>query len=119
MEVGLGRIIRISGGEDDNVAIISASWTKVKNGICLNFGIAMDVLSVDEISDFGNEFVKAVKQSYGSMLDELFYAKSESPLVSATPKGGIIMIWSFQGNDDAETKKALKNHKVKEIEYND
>lgn len=106
------------GGEDENVSVISSSWCRTKAGICLTFGISIEVLSVDEISEFGKEFVKAVKKSYGKMLKEYFYPKSESPLVSPTPKGEIIMIWTFLGNDDEETERLLSEEGIEEIDFN-
>lgn len=102
---------------DENVSMISSSWCRTKAGICLTFGISIEVLSVDEIAEFGKEFVRAVKKSYGKMLKEHFYSKSDSPLVSPTPKGEIIMIWTFVGNDDKETEKMLLDEGIEEIEY--
>ena len=108
--------IKIAG--QDNVSIISSSWCANRSGICLSFAISIQVMSIDEIQEFGKQFVKAVKQSYGNFIDEYFYAKTDSPIVSATPDGQIIMLWSFQGQDDKRTRQGLKEYKIEQIKYN-
>lgn len=108
--------LKIAG--ETNYSIISSSWCFNRSGIALSFAISIDVMSVDEIKQFGKEFVRAVKQSYGSLIDEYFYAKTETPVIAATPQGEIIMLWSFQGEDNKQTKEKLKQSKIEEIKYN-
>jgi len=57
-------------------------------------------MSVDEIEIYGKEFMKAVNLSYKSMIQSYFYAKTETPIITATHQGEIIMMWSFQGDDN-------------------
>lgn len=102
---------------EDNVAIIDSSWCFNRSGICLSFAIPIQVMSVDEIEIYGKEFMKAVNLSYKSMIQSYFYAKTETPIITATHQGEIIMMWSFQGDDNKQTKKALADNDIKEIIY--
>ena len=102
----------------DNTAIIDSSWCFNRSGICLSFAISIQVMSIDEIKDFGKEFMKAVNAAHKNLLQHYFYAKTDTPIIAATPQGEIIMMWSFQGDDNKETKKELQNHNIKRIDYN-
>ena len=102
---------------EDNVAIIDSSWCFNRSGICLSFAIPIQVMSVDEIEIYGKEFMKAVNLSYKSIIQSYFYAKNETPIITATHQGEIIMMWSFQGDDNKQTKKALADNDIKEIIY--
>ncbi len=102
--------------DDDNVTVISSSWCRTKSGIILSFAVPMDVLDVDEIVDYGKEFERAVKASYKDLLNEWFAAKTGAPVVAATPGGELIMLWSFQGEDDKETERAVKEAEIEEID---
>lgn len=103
--------------DDDNVDIISSAWCHNRSGVCLSFAIRMDVLTVTEIKAYGDEFVRAVKASYKTLIKDYFYAKTETPLVSATDRGELIMIWSFQGEDNDTTLHALRSAGIKEVKY--
>lgn len=102
---------------NDNVSVIDSSWCLNRSGICLSFAISIDVMSIDEIDDFSKEFVKAINLSYKDMLNTYFYCKTETPIITATHQGEIIMMWSFQGDNNKETKKILKDNNIKEIIY--
>lgn len=104
-------------GDDDNVEVINSAWCKNRSGICLSFAIPVSVMSVSELSTFGEEFVKAVKESYRKMLKDFFYAKTDTPVLSSTDSGEMIMIWSFQGGDDDDTRHALRDAGIKEVKY--
>lgn len=106
----------IKAGQD-NVSIISSSWCSNRSGICLSFAISIEVMSLDEIEQFGKQFVKAVNASYKDLLKNYFYAKTQTPVICSTDKGQIIMLWSFQGDDDKELKQLLKQNGIKEIQY--
>lgn len=108
--------VKVAG--EENYAIINSSWCVNRAGITLSFAIPIQVMSVSEINDYGKEFVKAVNKSYQDLLKEYFYAKTETPIVTATPDGEIIMMWSFQGQDNKQTKSALKKLNIHEINYN-
>ena len=103
--------------KEDNVAIIDSSWCVNRSGICLSFAIPIDVMSIDEIEMFGKEFMKAVDTSYKSMLQSYFYAKTDTPIITATHQGEIIMMWCFQGDNNKATKQILKDNNIKEIIY--
>ena len=109
------RWIRRCASDEDNVTLISSAWCRNRTGICLSFAVPMEVMDVDEISEFGEMFVDAVKASYGTMLSQLFGAKSAKPLVCATDGGELIMLWSFQGEDDDKTLEALDEAMVSQI----
>ena len=102
---------------EDNVSIIDSSWCFNRSGICLSFAIPIQVMSVDEIEIYGKEFMKAVNLSYKSMIQSYFYAKTETPIITATHQGEIIMMWCFQGDDNKETRNVLINNDIKEITY--
>lgn len=108
--------MKFISSEDNESVFISASWCINRSGICLSFAIPIDVLSIDELNDYSDEFVKVIKSTYKNLLKN-FIAKSDTPLISATPSGEIIMIWSFQADESNELKKELKENKIMEIEY--
>lgn len=103
--------------DDDNVDVISSSWCHNRSGVCLSFAIPTQVMSIEEIKVYGDEFVRAVKESYGRMIKDFFYAKTDTPIITATNSGELIMMWSFQGDDDDNTIHALKDAGIKEIKY--
>lgn len=103
--------------DDDNVDVIHSAWCRNRSGVCLSFAIPVNVMSVTEIDAYGQEFVKAVKASYKRLLKDYFYAKTDTPLISSTDSGEMIMIWSFQGGDDDDTVHALKDNGIKEVKY--
>lgn len=102
--------------EEENVALINSSWCINRSGICLSFAIPIDVLSINEITEYGKEFIRAVKESYNDLLKN-FLPKSDTPLITATPAGQIIMMWSFQGDETKELKNELKKYKIMQIKY--
>lgn len=102
---------------DDNVEIISSAWCQNRSGVCLSFAIRINVMSMTEIKAFGDEFIRAVKASYKRLIQDYFYAKTDTPLISSTDRGELIMIWSFQGNDDTATKNALRSAGIKKVDY--
>lgn len=101
----------------NNTAIIDSSWCVNRSGICLSFAIPVEVMSITEIEDFGKEFMKAVNLSYKSVLKTYFYAKTETPIITATHQGEMIMMWSFQGDNNKETRQVLSENNIKEIIY--
>ena len=103
--------------DDDNVEVISSAWCYNRSGVCVSFAIPVQVMSVTEIKAYGDEFVRAVKASYKTLLKNFFYSKTDTPVISSTDRGEMIMIWSFQGNDDDETVRALKDAGIKEVKY--
>lgn len=103
--------------DDDNVDIISSAWCFTPAGICLSFAIRIGVMTSSDIKIYSDEFIRAVKASYKSLIRDYFYAKSDEPMVSATDRGELIMIWSFQGDDNDATKHALKTAGIKEVKY--
>lgn len=103
--------------DDENISVISSAWCKNRSGVCLSFAINIDAMSITEIKEYGDEFIEAVKRSYKNILHDHFYAKTDTPVVSSTVKGEIIMMWSFQGDDDEGTISALKSAGIKEIKY--
>lgn len=108
--------MKIAGSE--NYSIISSTWCTNRSGIVLSFAIPIQVMSIDEIKEFGKQFIKAIEQSYEELLKEYFYAKTETPIISATHGGEIIMLWSFQGDDNKKTREQLKQYKIDQIKYN-
>lgn len=109
--------MKIKIASNDNVAIIDSSWCINRSGICLSFAIPIQVMSVDEIQDYGKEFMKAVNASHKNLIQHYFYAKTDTPIIAATSQGEIIMMWSFQGDNNKETKQELKNNNIKQINY--
>ena len=107
--------VKVAG--EENYAIINSSWCVNRAGITLSFAISIQAMSVNDLNDYGKEFVKAVNKSYQDLLKEYFYAKTETPIVTATPDGEIIMMWSFQGQESDEIKNELKKYKIKQINY--
>lgn len=103
--------------DDENVSVISSAWCKNRSGICLSFAININAMSITEIKSYGDEFIAAVKRSYKHLINDHFYAKTDTPVVSCTVKGEIIMMWSFQGDNDDSTVNALKSARIKEIKY--
>lgn len=103
---------------NENYSIISSTWCVNRSGIILSFAIPIQVMSIDEIKEFGKQFIKAIEQPYKALLDEYFYAKTETPIISATNGGEIIMLWSFQGNDNKRTREQLKQYNIDYINYN-
>ena len=103
--------------DEDNVDVIHSAWCHNRNGVCLSFAIPIQVMSVTEIKAFGDEFVRAVKESYNRLIKDYFYAKTDTPIISATDRGELIMMWSFQGDDDDSTIHALKDAGIKEVKY--
>lgn len=112
-------MVFIASGEDDdeNVDIINSSWCRNNSGICLSFAIPVQVMSVTEFNAYGDEFVKAVKASYKKLISDFFYAKTDTPVISSTDRGEMIMIWSFQGNDNDSTVHALRDAGIMEVKY--
>lgn len=109
--------MKIKCASSENVAIIDSSWCINRAGVCLSFAIPIQVMSIDELKDYGKEFVKAINASHKDLITQYFYAKTDTPIVAATPQGEIIMMWSFQGDDNKETKQKLKEHNIKQINY--
>ena len=107
----------LADSDDDNVDVIDSAWCRNKNGVCLSFAISVQVMSVDEIVAYGKEFVRAVKESYKQLLKDYFYAKTDTPIISAMDNGEMIMLWSFQGEGDDATLRALKDAGIKEVKY--
>lgn len=103
--------------DDDNVDLISSAWCYNPSGICLSFAIRINVMSITEIKAFGDEFIKAVKEAYRSLVRDYFYTKTDAPVVSATDHGELIMIWSFQGEDNEATLHALRMAGIKQVKY--
>lgn len=112
------KCIKIKVAGEQNVAIISSSWCVNRSGICLSFAIPIEVLSITQIEQYGKEFMRAVNQSYQELLEEYFYEKTDSPIISATSGGQIIMMWSFQGDNNKNTKERLQSFNIKQIKYN-
>ena len=108
--------MKFFSSDDGYETFISSSWCINRSGICLSFAIPVQVLSINELTDYGREFVKVINSTYKSLLKN-FIAKSDTPLISATPSGEIIMIWSFQAEESNELKKELKEYKIPKIEY--
>lgn len=106
---------KVADDDDDNVNIISSAWCKNRSGVCLSFAITIDVMDIDEIDEFGKMFMDAVNESYGSLLETYFVAKSEKPLICATDDGELIMLWSFQADGDKAVIEELRGNKIKEI----
>ncbi len=104
-----------TAGDDDNVTVISSCWCRNRTGICLSFAVQMDVMDVDDISEFCKMFMQAVDASYKSLISQYFMAKSTKPLVCATDSGELVMLWSFQGDDDKATADAIKESGIIEI----
>jgi hypothetical protein len=50
-------------------------------------------------------------------LQTYFYAKTETPIITATHQGEIIMMWSFQGDNNKATRQILRDNDIKEITY--
>lgn len=107
--------IKRTASDDDNVSVISSAWCRNRSGVCLSFAITMDVMDVDEIDQFCKLFIDAVNASYRSLVEQYFSPKSTKPLVCATDSGELIMLWSFQGDDDKATVEALKDASILEI----
>ena len=105
--------------DDDNVDVISSAWCYNRSGVCLSFAIPVQVMSVTEIKAYGDEFMRAVKESYKKLLKDYFYAKSDTPILTSIDSGELIMMWSFQGGDDNTTVHALKDAGIKEVKYDD
>lgn len=103
--------------DEDNVDVIHSAWCHNRSGVCLSFAIPIQVMNITEIKTFGDEFVRAVKESYKRLIKDHFYAKTETPIVSSTDRGELIMMWSFQGDDDDSTIHALKDAGIKEVKY--
>lgn len=103
--------------DEDNVDVIQSSWCRNRSGVCLSFAIPVDVMSVDEIKAYGDEFVKAVNQSYKRLIEDHFYAKTDTPIIASTNHGEMLMMWSFQGGGDDGTVHALKDAGIKEVKY--
>jgi len=101
--------------DDDNVTVISSSWCENRAGIVLSFAVPMDVLDIEEIDDYGKEFKRAVKASYKEIIDDWFVPKTPSPVVAPTTGGELIMLWSFQGDDDRDTRKAVEDAGIAKI----
>lgn len=102
---------------DDNVTLISSQWCYNRNGICLSFAVSIPVLTIDQINDLSKQFMKEIKKSYTNLLHDYFYAKMETPIITATDEGELIMMWSFQGDNDNKTKEAIKQFNIKEVQY--
>lgn len=103
--------------DDDNVDVISSAWCHNRSGVCLSFAIPVQVMSVTEIDAYGKEFVRAVNESYKRLIKDHFYEKTDTPIISSTDHGEMIMMWSFQGDDDDATLHALRDAGIKEVKY--
>ena len=111
-----GAVVRVAD-DDDNVTVISAAWCRNRSGVCVSFAVPIDVMGTGELLEFGNLFKDTVMDAYGDMLKEMFISKTDDPLVSATHGGELIMLWSFQGENDESTLKSIRNHRIQEIDY--
>ena len=96
---------------------IDSSWCINKVGICISFAIAIDVLSLEEIDEFGKQFMKTVKSTFGKFLDSYCYSKTDTPVISATNNGGLIMLWSFQAENNKNVVELLKECGIKQVKY--
>ena len=115
----LDDMLFLAGDDDDedNVDVIHSAWCRNRSGVCLSFAIPVNVMSVTEITAYGEEFVRAVQASYKKLLKDYFYSKTDTPIISAADNGEMIMMWSFQGGDDDSTLHALKDAGIKEVKY--
>ncbi len=109
--------VKFADDDEDNVDVISTAWCYNRSGVCLSFAIPVQVMSITDIQTYGNEFIRAVNASYRSLIRDYFYAKTETPVISSTDMGEMIMIWSFQGDDSDDTVRALKDAGIKEVKY--
>lgn len=114
MQRANGRIRMASG---DGTTLISSIWCVNRAGICLSFAVSIDVMDTVEIGQFGKSFEDAVNESFSDILKTYFIAKSSHPLVCCTDDGELIMLWSFQGDDDEDTRAVMKDNGIKEIKY--
>ena len=104
-------------GDDDDVTVISAAWCRNRAGVCLSFAVPIMVMDLGEIAEFGEQFRETVDEAYGNMIEERFSPKTTDPIVCSTPVGELIMMWSFQGDDDDETVGTLRSFRIDEIKY--
>ena len=109
--------VHFAGDDDDNVTVISSAWCRNRAGACVSFAVPIMVMDLGEIADFGGQFRETVEDAYGDMLEEKFSPKTDDPIVCATPAGEMIMMWSFQGDDDDDTVGTLRSHRIDEIKY--
>lgn len=103
---------------EEHVTIISSSWCKNRSGICLSFAVPVDVMDTDQLSEFGDMFVDAVYEPYGKMIKESFIPKTEKPLI-ASHDGELIMIWSFQADNNQDIIDTLMKNNIQEINYDE
>ena len=97
---------------------IDSTWCLISGGITLSFAIAVDVMDVDGIADFGKQFEKAVKKSWSSLLKRCgFEPKTGSPLLSPTNLGELVMIWAFSCEDTDQNRKEMRESGIREISY--
>lgn len=113
--------VAYDGGDDEpkeHVTIISSSWCRNRAGICLSFAVPVEVMDTDELSEFGKMFVDAVYEPYEDLIKKSFVPKTEMPLI-ASHDGELIMIWSFQAEDNEDLAETLRKNNIQEIDYNE